>query len=112
MKNKKCPERKYCFYYKDNNCDGCSFGDCIIKLNKRIDRLKKQNETLTIQRNACALIAKAVKADTVQKMAARLRDLFPCDKKYTTVSRVTIDQITKEILEGNDESSNGVQHNY
>ena len=58
MKNKKCPEKKFCFGYKDNNCEGCAFGNEITKLHKRIDRLKKQNETLTIQRNAWALIAK------------------------------------------------------
>ena len=60
MKNKKCPERKFCFSYKDNSCEGCACGDEILKLHKRIDRLKKQNETLTIQRNAWALTAKAM----------------------------------------------------
>ena len=60
MKNKKCPKRKFCFSYKDNDCDGCDVGEEILKLHKRIDRLKKQNETLTIQRNAWALTAKAM----------------------------------------------------
>jgi hypothetical protein len=58
MKFKKCPARKHCFDYKDNNCDNCDIGNEITKLHKRIDRLKKQNETLTIQRNAWALTAK------------------------------------------------------
>lgn len=60
MKNTKCPERKFCFSYKDNACEGCAVGDEITKLHKRIDRLKKQNKTLTIQRNAWALTAKAL----------------------------------------------------
>lgn len=60
MKNKKCPDRKFCFNYKGNDCEGCDVGDEILKLHKRIDRLKKQNETLTIQRNAWALTAKAL----------------------------------------------------
>ena len=60
MKVKKCPARKNCFDYKDNNCDNCNFGNEFTKLHKRIDRLKKQNETLTIQRNAWALTAKAL----------------------------------------------------
>lgn len=60
MKNTKCPEKKFCINYKDNACEGCAFGDAITKLHKRIDRLKKQNETLTIQRNAWALTAKAL----------------------------------------------------
>lgn len=58
MKNNKCPTRKRCFDY--GNCDGCDIGNHITKLHKRIDRLKKQNETLTIQRNAWALTAKAM----------------------------------------------------
>ena len=60
MKNKKCPERKFCFSYKENACEGCAVGDEILKQHKRIDRLKKQKETLTIQRNAWALTAKAM----------------------------------------------------
>ena len=60
MKNTKCPERKFCLTYKGNDCEGCAFGDEITKLHKRINRLKKQNETLTIQRNAWALTAKAM----------------------------------------------------
>jgi hypothetical protein len=60
MKVKKCPSRKFCFDYKDNNCDNCEFGKEFTKLHKQIDRLKKQNETLTIQRNAWALTAKAI----------------------------------------------------
>ena len=60
MKVKKCPTRKNCFDYRDNNCDNCNFGNELTKLHKRIDRLKKQNETLTIQRNAWALTAKAL----------------------------------------------------
>ena len=60
MKNTKCPERKFCINYNDNACEGCAFGDAITKFHKRIERLKKQNETLTIQRNAWALTAKAL----------------------------------------------------
>lgn len=41
-----------------------------------------------------------VKADTVRKMQERVLQLFPCDKKFTTISRFTIDQIAKEMLEG------------
>ena len=65
MKNTKCPEKKTCFGYKDNACEGCDVGDEITKLHKRIDRLKKQNETLTIQRNAWALTAKVVKPEWI-----------------------------------------------
>ena len=60
MKVKKCPVRKTCCDYRDNNCDNCDFGNEFTKLHKRIDHLKKQNETLTIQRNAWALTARAL----------------------------------------------------
>ena len=60
MKNKKCPSKRFCHDYLNGNCDNCATGVEITKLHKRIDRLKKQNETLTIQRNAWALTAKAM----------------------------------------------------
>ena len=60
MKNKKCPERKHCFGYKDGYCDGCAIGDEITRLHKRIDRLKKQKEKLTINMNAYGLTAKII----------------------------------------------------
>lgn len=60
MKNTKCPNKKWCWGYQNGGCDSCTTGAKITKLHKRIDRLKKQNETLTIQRNAWALTAKAM----------------------------------------------------
>lgn len=60
MKNKKCPERKFCFGYSGNYCEGCGVGDEILKLHKRIDRLKKQKEKLTINMNAYGLTAKII----------------------------------------------------
>ena len=100
MKNKKCPERKICASYMGNACEGCGVGDEILKLHKRIDRLKKQNETLTIQRNAWALAAKAVKKDTVRKMQERLNNECLMDRGYEVFLEGTIDQIAKEMLEG------------
>lgn len=61
MKNRKCPYHKSCWDY--GNCEDCELGKEITRLHKRIDRLKKQNETLTIQRNAWALAAKRVLED-------------------------------------------------
>ena len=103
MKNRKCPSHKVCLDYDNGNCENCVFGETIIKLHKRIDRLKKQSETLTIQRNAWALAAKAVKEDTVRKMQERLKEHlekpeFPWDS--FTVAEEVIDQIAKEMLEG------------
>lgn len=63
MKNKKCPLRKHCYDYKDDNCSECEIGDEITRLHKRIDRLKKQNEKLTIERNAWYLTAQRLTED-------------------------------------------------
>lgn len=60
MKNRKCPSHKFCVDYDNGNCQNCVFGEKINKFHKRIERLKKQNETLTIQRNAWALTARAI----------------------------------------------------
>jgi histone deacetylase complex regulatory component SIN3 len=100
MKNRKCPSHKACLDYDNGNCENCVFGETIIKLYKRIDRLKKQNETLTIQRNAWALAAKAVKEDTVREMQEKV------EKKILEINPNLcgllpfIDQIAKEMLEG------------
>ena len=59
MKNRKCPNHKTCWVY--GSCEDCELGKEITRLHKRIDRLKRQNETLTIQRNAWYLTAKAMK---------------------------------------------------
>ena len=60
MKNTKCPNKRLCWGYMNGGCDTCSAGAEVNRIYKRIDRLKKQNETLTIQRNAWALTAKAI----------------------------------------------------
>ena len=82
MKNKKCPERKLCFGYKDDGCGDCAFGMEITKLHKRIDRLKKQNEKLTIERNAWALIAKHLTEDG-KWISVDLN--LPCESEYVLV---------------------------
>lgn len=115
MKNKKCPYHKECFDYDCDNCENCVFGEAIIKLHKRIDRLKKQNETLIIQRNAWALAAKVVKEDTVRTMQKRLHEKayfetlgetgnYKMICKCVTVGN--IDQIAEEILRITETKSN------
>lgn len=104
MKNRRCPNRYACFGYDEGSCDTCDVGILIDKLYKRINRLKKQNETLTIQRNAWAFILKAIKADTVKKMQERLyRELAflgAKDKFNKEYFLTEVDRVAKEILEG------------
>lgn len=105
MKNRKCPSHKACLDYDNGNCENCVFGEKIIKLHKRIDRLKKQNETLTIQRNAWALAAKAVGEDLhatrteltrVQEENERLRNRITCQ---VVVPDEKLEEIKNECLE-------------
>ena len=108
MKNRKCPSRKACLDYDNGNCQNCVFGEKIITLHRRIDRLKKQNETLTIQRNAWALAAKAVKEDTVRKMQERLKADAVTIRDHTgklgvVVGVGNIDDVAREMLEGENE---------
>lgn len=108
MKNRKCPSHKVYIDYDNGNCENCVFGETIIKLHKRIERLKKQNETLTIQRNAWVLAAKAVKADTVREMQERLTTFFTNDDnlEYNEVDadyvNEKVDQIAEEMLNDGD----------
>lgn len=69
MKNRKCPNHKNCLDYLCGACEDCGLGIEIIKLHKKIERLKKQNEELTIQRNAFAL--------TIERLSSRLTPKKP-----------------------------------
>lgn len=107
MKNRKCPNHKACWDY--GSCEDCELRKEITRLHKRINRLKKQNETLTIQCNAWALAVKAIKEDTVRNMRERLKaeahrlndEFFERGNNWSSY-RIGdwIDQIAKEMLEG------------
>lgn len=107
MKNRKCPNHKACWDY--GSCEDCELGKQITRLHKRIDRLKKQNETLTIQRNAWALAAKAVLADTAKKTldavrSRATRNAYSCMisggiRETYTISGKALEEIEKELLE-------------
>lgn len=107
MKVKKCPARKNCFDYKDNNCDNCDFGNEFTKLYKRIDRLKKQNETLTIQRNAWYLTAERVgeelknaKAEVAREIFGDLEAIFNGDGFHYFIAEPIFDNLKKKYTEG------------
>lgn len=103
MKNRKCPNHKACWDY--GSCESCELGKEITRLYKRIDRLKKQNETLTIKRNAWALAAKAVGEDLhatrteltrLQEENERLRNRITCQ---VVVPDEKLEEIKNECLE-------------
>jgi hypothetical protein len=73
----------------------------INSLEERIKELAEENERLkdsTVDYRNIPYIVADARADTVRKMQERVLQLFPCDKKFTTISRFTIDQVAKEML--------------
>ena len=49
-----------------------------------------------------SVLPKKVKTETTKEFADRVFELFPYDKNHTTISRITIKQILKEMMEGNE----------
>lgn len=96
-----CFEMEYC-----RTClakDYCKGVDSLIyHTHSLIKELTEENERVKLEYAGFEAGVKHavsfVKADTVQKMHNRVLQLFPCDKKFTTISRFTIDQIAKEML--------------
>lgn len=108
MKVKYCPTRKTCWDYKSNNCDNCAAGDEFTKLHKRIDRLKKQNETLTIERNelirkletllCCATGSKLSKHTyDIRTMATVVTDYI--NESYDEGYEAAAQEVAREIFE-------------
>jgi cell division protein FtsB len=44
MKSKLCPYKKHC--HSAGDCENCDFGKAFVGLQKRITRLKNENESL------------------------------------------------------------------
>ena len=96
----------------EHNAQILQFGEEWEALARKFEadnkKLTKENETLTIQRNAWALAAKAIQADTVRKMESRLIDevfkvarcQLTCDEPNVTDQevRAIIKQIAKEMI--------------
>ncbi len=85
MKNRKCPNHKACWDY--GSCEDCELGKEITRLHNRINRLKKQTETLTIQRNAWSLTAKAVTPTNCRDCKHNLNNGGDCNRTITHTSR-------------------------
>lgn len=96
MKNRKCPIRKNCFDYKDNNCGGCEIGNSITKLYRKIERLEKQNIVdAALLREYKALVEK-LEADKTQLE----RNLAECEVGYEGslfMERCKMKDLTEEI---------------
>jgi hypothetical protein len=80
MKNRKCPLHKNC--WDDGGCENCELGNHITKLHKRIDRLKKQNEALTIKckaiEAAAKIFAELEKKELLQEIAENSTGATKC----------------------------------
>lgn len=80
--------------------------DIIIEsINNVIVKLNEENETLNDNNEHLAVFLAEAKADTVKKMQERLKEKAYVPKTYRVLKVVDeddIDQIAKEMLEGND----------
>lgn len=47
MTCKLCPTRKYC--WDKGNCEGCEYGKALEGFNKKVKRLKAENEKLSAE---------------------------------------------------------------
>lgn len=70
MKNKDCPAKRVCGCYEFGECEDCEYGRVMVKQVEKLRRQKKLIEKLTIERNAWALSAKRVLADTKNECVA------------------------------------------
>ncbi len=70
MKNKGCPAKRVCGCYEFGECEDCEYGRVMAKQVAKLRRQKKLIEKLTIERNAWALSAKRVLADTKNEWVA------------------------------------------
>ena len=93
MKNRKCPNHKACWDY--GGCETCELGNEITRLHKRIDRLKKQNETLTIQKNDWERLARFYEAHEPNKWIS-VDERLP--KEYETVLVYGMGLISSDYL--------------
>ena len=103
-------------------CHGCPYFKkglwCIKHLIRDVlanfKRQKSENERLSVEnerfKHKISILQKLLdkaeerianaRADAVMEFSERVLALFPCDKKHTEISRATIEQIVREMTEG------------
>jgi hypothetical protein len=48
MKNRSCPDRDGCVFYRYGECETCDTGNRILELNKKISRLKAKTKWISV----------------------------------------------------------------
>lgn len=76
---------------------GCELEKYVLKLIKskdaKIERLNKEVDRLS----QCVMYHDGQIADALKEFAERLLELFPSDKAFTTISRLTIRKLVNEM---------------
>lgn len=49
MKNRSCPDREGCVFYRCSECETCDMGNRILNLNKKITRLKAKTKWISVE---------------------------------------------------------------
>ena len=49
MKNRSCPDREGCVFYRCSECETCDMGNRILNLNKKISRLKAKTKWISVE---------------------------------------------------------------
>ena len=73
----------------------CYSGACVVGGGYALALIQRQKEEIERLTDRLA----AARADAVREFGDRVLALFPCDKKYTAISRATIKQIA-QMTEG------------
>ena len=99
MVSKLCPTRKFC--WDKGDCENCGYGIAFEKLNKKIKKLTKKVNRLSLDLLATTKTAESIKADTIREMRELLhaRKVSYGNLTFRVVPLDDIDQIVKELLE-------------
>lgn len=113
-------DREKCYFmWKEPSCLSChhevaqnalalitSQEQRIKELTEENERLREQNERYAELEEGCYVTGyKNIKADTVREMCQQIKEYFPYDADSGLY--VVLDQIEKEMLEGDNEVSGG-----
>ena len=90
-------------HFDGNTCHKANAKDAIALIQRHraeIDRLTTELEAMRMECNSLKMRLACSRAGAVGEFMLRVLDLFPSDKKFTTISRATIWQIAQEMKEG------------
>ena len=99
-KNKSCRDCPYIDEVDGRKwCNEKVYDGVISVINRQQAEIERLTNYIVSE---LSVLPKKVKTETTKEFADRVFELFPYDKNHTTISRITIKQILKEMMEGNE----------